>query len=216
MEIILLEDVYNQGVAGDVVKVAPGYARNYLIPQGMAIRATEGALKEMEVLREQAAARRAEQEAQMQTLADKLKDIILYFPVRASEQGTLYGSVTNLQIAEAIMEQVDYDVDRRRIGGDSLRSLGEYDIPVRLGAGLSPEVKVIVYREGEEEPAVGEMGAVEDPEPTVDFAEMTDEQYAELAAAAGEDEIDAELVEEVLEAEVVKELIEEPDDAQEA
>lgn len=217
MEIILLEDVYNQGVAGDVVKVAPGYARNYLIPQGKAIRATKGALKEMEVLREQAAERRKEREAQMQALSAQLEQLVLYFPVRASEQGTLYGSVTNIQIADSIMEQVEFDIDKRRVGGEPLRSLGEYDIPVRLDTGLVPEVKVIVYREGDEQPAVGEMNAVEEGiEPTIDFDEMTDEQYADLVAAAGEEAIDVELVEEVLDEEVAEELIEaEEDDSEE-
>lgn len=205
MEIILLEDVYNQGVAGDVVKVAPGYARNYLIPEGKAVRATKGALKEMEVLREQAAARRAEQEAQLASVADKIKDVVLYFPVRASEQGTLYGSVTNLQIAEAIMEQIDFEIDRRRIGGDALRALGEYDIPVRLGTGLTPEVKVIIYREGEEAPAVGEMNAVDEIEPEVDFTELTDEEVAELEAAAGIEDVDAEAIDEEADAELAEE-----------
>jgi len=216
MEVILIEDVYNQGVAGEVVDVKPGFARNYLIPQGLAVRVTKGTLKQMEVLRKQADQRREEREEQMAEVARQIQDLVLHFPVRASEQGTLYGSVTSMQIADAIIEQIGQDIDRRRVGDEPIRALGEYDVAVRLDAGQSTRVKVIVYREGEEPPAVGEMAEIEvaeAEEPGVDLTELSDVEYAELVSEAGEEAVDAGLVEEVLDEETAEAVIE--DEAEE-
>jgi len=186
MKIILLEDVYKQGVAGDVVDVAPGYARNYLIPRGMAVKASAGMLRRLETLRKQAEVRRAKRDKEYGQIAEKIQDLTLYFSVKASEAGKLYGSVTNAQIAEQLEELIGLEIDRRRIGDRPLRELGEFDIPVRLDAGLAPTIKVIVFREGDDPRLVEEEEAAE--------AEVEVEEAEEVAVAAEEEneEVEAE------------------------
>lgn len=150
MKIILLQDVYKKGVAGEVVDVAPGYARNYLIPRGMALKATPGAMRSAENLRKQASTRRAMRDQEFSQLAEQIRTIQLYFGVRAGETGKLYGSVTAGDIADQITAQYGIELDRRRIGDRPLRELGEFMIPVRLDAGLAPQVKVVIFREGQD------------------------------------------------------------------
>lgn len=148
MKIILLQDVYKKGVAGEVVNVAPGFARNYLIPRGMADKATPGALRKSENLRKLADIRRAERDQEYGAIAEKIQGLRLYFGVKAGESGKLYGSVTSGEIAEQLKGEIGLDIDRRRIGDQPLRELGEVSVPVRLDAGLVPYVQVVVYREG--------------------------------------------------------------------
>ncbi|HQA67706.1 MAG TPA: 50S ribosomal protein L9, partial [Aggregatilineales bacterium] len=146
MKVILLEDVYNQGVAGDVVDVAPGFARNYLIPKQLAVKATPGALKQLETLRANAAKRRAELEGRMEQVAQQIEGLTLYFPVKASERGKLFGSVTTQEIAERLKEEIGLEIDPRRVGDNPLRELGKFDVPVRLETGLVANVRVVVHR----------------------------------------------------------------------
>lgn len=148
MKVILLQDVYKKGVAGEVVNVAPGFARNYLIPRRMAAKATPGALRQSENLRKQAEIRRAERDKEYGAIAEKVQGLKLYFGVKAGESGKLYGSVTPAEIAEQLKQEIGLDIDRRRIGDQPLRELGEVAVPVRLDAGLIPHVQVVVYREG--------------------------------------------------------------------
>ncbi|MBN1429623.1 MAG: 50S ribosomal protein L9 [Anaerolineae bacterium] len=148
MKIILLQDVYKKGVAGEVVNVAPGFARNYLIPRGMAAKATPGALRKTENLSKQSVVRRAERDKEFGAIADKIKSLKLYFSVKAGETGKLYGSVTPADIAEQLKQEIGLDIDRRRVGDRALRELGEVSVPVRLDAGLVPSVQVVIYREG--------------------------------------------------------------------
>jgi large subunit ribosomal protein L9 len=150
MKVILLEDVYKKGVAGEVVDVAPGYARNYLIPRKMAVKATPGSLRQLENLRSRAEVRRDQRQNEYAAIASKIEEITLYFSVRAGETGKLYGSVTSAEIAEELNKAIGLDIDRRRIGDRSLRELGSYSVPVRLDAGLTPNVKVIIFREGDD------------------------------------------------------------------
>lgn len=180
MKVILLQDVYKKGVAGEVVEVAPGFARNYLIPRGMAVKATPGAMRQAENLRNQAAVRRAEKDKEYGVIAEQLKGVQLYFPVRAGETGKLYGSITPGDIADQIKTQVGLDVDRRRIGDRPLRELGEFNVPIRLDAGLAPTVKVVVYREGHDprETEVPAEEAVAEEAPSME-AETSAEAAAE-------------------------------------
>jgi large subunit ribosomal protein L9 len=150
MKIILLQDVYKQGVAGEVVNVAPGFARNYLIPRGMAAKATPGALRKAENLRKQADVRRAERQKEYGVIAGKIEGLKLFFSVRAGETGKLYGSVTPGDIAEQLKNEIGLEIDRRRIGDQALRELGEFAVPVRLEAGLIPRVQVVIFREGDD------------------------------------------------------------------
>jgi len=149
MKVLLLKDVYKLGHAGDVKKVADGYGRNYLIPQGLAALATPAAVKQAETLRQNAAISRAKLNAELSGVAEKLNALVIAFGVKAGETGKLYGSVTPAQVAEAIKKASGLDIDRRNVGHQPLRELGEYKVPVRLTTDLIPNVKVILHREGE-------------------------------------------------------------------
>jgi len=180
MKIILLRDVYKKGVAGEVVDVAPGYARNYLIPYGMAVKATPGAMRQAENLLKTAITRRAERDKEFSMLAEQIKDIKLYFGVRAGKTGKLYGSVTSGDITDQLKAQFGFEIDRRRIGDHPLRELGEFSVPVRLDAGLAPHIQVIIFREGQD-PRAGEEASeqpVLEPEPVME-ADAAEEAPAE-------------------------------------
>ena len=147
MKVILTADVYKHGVAGEIVTVADGFARNYLIPQGLATQATPGALKQSTRLRETAAARRAALDNKLNELARQIDGVELAFGRRAGSNGKLYGSVTSMEIADALMEKTGVDINRRRISQQPMRELGEYDVAVRLGNEITPTLKVVVVRE---------------------------------------------------------------------
>lgn len=149
MKILLLKDVYKLGRAGEVKKVAAGYGRNYLIPQGLAVLATPGALQQAEYIREKAAAQRDALNKEMSGIAEKMEGLVLTFPAKASETDKLYGSITTHLIAETLSEKTGVEIFRRQIDSQPLRMLGEHKVPVRLTVDLIPEITVIVYREGE-------------------------------------------------------------------
>lgn len=165
MKVILLEDVYKKGVAGEVVEVAPGFACNFLIPKGMAQKATPGALKMHQNLRARAASRRSEREQENVALAERLQELVLYFSVKAGETGKLYGSITPADISLGIQQELGIEVDRRRIGDKLLRDLGAFEVPVRLDAGLTAHIGVVIFREGQDprptEPELAEAGLEE-------------------------------------------------------
>ncbi|MEA3341859.1 MAG: 50S ribosomal protein L9 [Chloroflexota bacterium] len=158
MKIILTRDVSNLGQAGDVKDVATGYARNYLIPQGMAMKATSGALKEFKRHRVAESRRDDRVAARAHALAERLSGITLIFEAKSGETGRLYGSVTPDDIAAALERETGEKFDRRKhILSDPLREVGEHTISVRLMADVVAEVKAVVKPEG------GEL-----PEPTPD------------------------------------------------
>ncbi len=149
MKVLLLKDVYKLGRAGDVKRVADGYGRNYLLPQGMAILATADSLKMAERIREKANVQRAIVNQEMDAVAKQLAGLSLTFPAKASETGKLYGSVTTQMIVDAIKAKSGVEVARRQIDSQPLRMLGEYKVHIRLTVDLIPAIDVIVYREGE-------------------------------------------------------------------
>lgn len=155
MKVILLQSIYKHGVAGEVVDVAAGFARNYLIPRGIAKQATPNILAEHQELMAEAEARRNEFEDMLNSLARRIDGVELIFERRASPTGTLYGSVTTQDIADKLMEVTAddplgaIDINRRRISQQAIRELGQFQIPVRIGTEISPELNVIVVREGE-------------------------------------------------------------------
>ena len=162
MKVLLTKDVDKLGTAGEVKEVSGGYGRNYLIPQGMAVLATRGQVKQAEERlaaqhkREQAARRDAE------AIAARISGQTLRFTARVGELDRLYGSITSSDIAEKLAEQTGIEIDRRKIDLDEpLKRIGIYPIKVRLMAGLEPLVNVVV--EGEE-------GAIQLP-PDPDAAE---------------------------------------------
>ena len=149
MKVLLIKDVYKLGRAGEVKKVAAGYGRNYLLPQGLAVLATAGALKQAEKIGSQAEVRRTELNSELKDLAGHINGITLNFAAKAGETGKLYGSITTNDVAVAIQEKTRYEVKKQQIDMQPIRNLGEFTAYVRLTMDLVPEVKIIVHREGE-------------------------------------------------------------------
>lgn len=149
MDILLLEDVYNLGRAGDIKKVANGYGRNYLIPQGLAVPASSAAVKQAERIAEEANKRREVLNEEMSSVAEQVAEVQLIFPARAGETGKLYGSITTQAIAEQLSEKLGIEIDKRQIHSQPLRLLGMHTVAVRLTIDLIPEFSVVIYREGE-------------------------------------------------------------------
>jgi large subunit ribosomal protein L9 len=149
MKVLLLKDVYNLGRAGEIKKVANGYGRNFLIPQGLAVLATPGAVKQAERIRVEADKQRSILNQEMGAIAEQLKDVQLLFAARAGETGKLYGSVTTAMIADALTEKLGLELNKRQIDSQPLRLLGLHNVSVRLTIDLIPEIEVVIYREGE-------------------------------------------------------------------
>ena len=197
MKVMLVKDVYKLGRAGDIKKVADGYGRNFLISQGFAVLATPGAVKQAERIRKQAEIRRAEQNSELQGLADQIKDVVLTFPAKAGETGKLYGSITTQDVATALSEQTRFEVKKQQVDMQPVRNLGEFTAQIRLTMDLVPEIKVIVHREGEAYEEQAEEVAEEDKTE----AAVVEEVAAETPAEAGsEAEADGETTEETTEA----------------
>ena len=161
MEVILLQDMDKLGTRGQVVKVADGYARNYLLPQKQAVAATPQNLKWLEQQRVRFLKQEASEKADAADLAKLLADVSITETRKAGEQGTLFGSVTAQDIADKLAAQ-GYKIDRRKIQLEHpLKVLGEYDVPVRLHREVTATVKVKVEAEGALEP----QAPVDAPEP---------------------------------------------------
>ena len=178
MKILLLQDVYNLGRAGDVKKVANGYGRNYLIPQGLAVLATPGSMKMVDKIRFEAVKKRAILNEEMSGLAEQLKEITLTFAVRASETGRLYGSVNTRMLSEALSEKIGVSFSHRQFDAQPLRTIGEHKIRVRLTVDLIPEISAILYREGETPEAA-----------LVEASELADELLEEDEVVSFADEV---------------------------
>lgn len=149
MKVILLADVYKHGVAGEVIEVSDGFARNWLLPKNLARKATPGALRQAQVLRSQAATRKAALDHRLNELARQIDGVELFFGRRASPTGKLFGSVTTSEIADELNKQTGIDINRRRISQTALREIGTHHVPVRLGSESSPVLLVTVVREEE-------------------------------------------------------------------
>lgn len=204
MKVLLLEDVYKLGRAGDVKKVAPGYARNYLMPQGLAVLATPGAVKQADRIRKQGEIKRARVNEEMGGVAEQLEGTLFTFAARASETGRLYGSVNTQMLAEAVSEEIGVEIEARQIESQPLREIGKHTVAVRLTVDLIPEVEVIVHREGEppssaleeeEQEALKAEQALEELEGE-EAAEGAEETEAEAELPAEEAELDLEQAEE--------------------
>jgi len=198
MKVLLIKDVYNLGRAGEVKKVADGYARNFLFPQKMAVYATKGALNQIQKIESAAAKQRELLNEEMKGLSEQIAGLELAFTAKVGETGKLYGSITQQQIIDAVNEQLHVNLDRHQVESQPLRQTGEHDVRIRLTYDLVPEVKVLV--ESEEEEAVVEM-----------------EEEVEEAAAEMEDEVEetaAEMEEDVEEtAEEMEDSVEEDADS---
>ena len=183
MKVMLLKDVYNLGRAGDVKKVADGYGRNYLIPQGLAVLATPGVMKQAERIRDRATQERARLNQELGAVAERISGLELPFAVKAGDTGRLYGSVTTAMIAEAIEEAAGVQIARRQVDSQPLKMLGVHGVNIRLTMDLIPEVTVIVHREGEAPESAYALApeVIEEAEAVEDFAELRAELEAEDA-----------------------------------
>ena len=149
MEIILTQDVKNLGYKNDIVNVKPGYARNFLIPQGMAILATESARKVLAENMRQQAYKQEKIKKEAQELATVLEGLSLRIPAKAASTGKIYGSVNNVQIANAIKDAKGIDIDRKHIlvDDDTIKEVGNYKAKVRLHKDVTVEISFEVFAE---------------------------------------------------------------------
>ena len=148
MEIILLQNIDNVGDKHTIVSVKDGFGRNYLIPKGLAIIANEGNRKRLVELKRQEEARDAKRLGEFQEVAEKLKDVTLKIAAKAGTSGKIFGSVTNVQIAHAIKEAIDYDVDRRKIVlPEEVKVLGNYTAEIQFHPEVQGQVQFEVIQD---------------------------------------------------------------------
>ena len=210
MEVILLSDVDHVGLRGDVVSVARGYARNYLLPRRLAEEATPARVAELQKRDTLRARHEAKTADQAQEIADALSGTVLRFEVKAGPTGSLFGSVTPTDIADEIWSTKKIRVDRRKIESDPIKRIGRYEIPIGLFEDVRVEVKTEVIPEGGELPSDEELAELEAAERAEQEAEAPEEsvELEEILA-----EVDAA---EAAEAEAAEAEAAEPDETAEA
>ena len=165
MKVVLREDVDKLGLRGEVVDVARGYARNFLLPRKLAEPATPARVKELEKVNARRALNEAQSVEQAQEIAQRLGQAELRFDVKAGEKGVLFGSVTQTNLADAIWDKLKVRVDRRKIALDEpLKRIGRYQVPIELFAEVTVETRVLVVPEGGELPPEEELQAIEEAE----------------------------------------------------
>jgi len=208
MKVLLLEDVYKLGRAGDVKKVAPGYARNYLMPQGLVVLATPGATKQAGRIKKHGEVKRAKVNQELGGVAEQLEGKLFLFAAKASETRRLYGSINTQMIAEKVSEEIGVTVEAKQIESQPLRMIGKHDVSVRLTVDLIPKIEIIVHREGESPESAleeEEQEALRVEEALVDIFDDEDiDQDFETDDVADESEpaAEADLTEEVAEVEI--------------
>jgi large subunit ribosomal protein L9 len=190
MEVILLNDVDNVGLRGEVVNVARGYARNFLLPRKLAEPATAGRVAELKRIEEQRARHEARSADQANEIAAVLNKTVLSFDVKAGPTGALFGSVTTTDIADELWRTRKIRVDRKKIGTDSIRRIGRYTIPIHVFEDVTAEVKTLVVPEGGELPPEEELAAMEAAEAEAAAAAQAE---ADAHRAEAEAELEAEL-----------------------
>lgn len=189
MKVLLKEDVDNLGYAGEVHTVADGYGRNFLLPKGLAVKATPDVMKQAESWRSRADTRRAELRAEYDILSDRIRAVNVTFTARAGENGKLFGSITTHQLADRLNEALGTEIDRRKVGTEALRLVGEHHVPVRLSADHHPEFLVTILQEGapiaSAVPVAVESKETVEPTEDVDMVEDVEEEeaFAEEAEA---------------------------------
>jgi len=164
MDVILLADVEKVGLKGDVVSVARGFARNYLLPRKLAEEATAARVAELQKREAQKARHQAQTFEQARELAAALEQTLLRFEVRAGPTGSLFGSVTATDIVEELWRLKKVRVDRRKVGTDPIKRVGRYVVPVELFQDVTVDVQTHVVPEGGELPPEEELAAVEEAE----------------------------------------------------
>jgi len=159
--VILRQDVDSLGLRGEVVNVARGYARNYLLPRGLAQAATPALVRELEKRDQQRARHEAKTFDEAKAIADRIGALELRFDVNAGPTGSLFGSVTATNVADRLWEQEKIRVDRRKIDMDTIKRIGRYTVPVELFADVTAELHLAVAPEGQELPTEEELAALE-------------------------------------------------------
>ena len=180
MDVILLQDVEKVGLRGEVVHVARGYARNYLLPRKLAQEATPARVAELAKREAVRARHEAASFEEGQQIAETLGKTVLRFEVKAGPTGVLFGSVTPTDIADEIWRTRKVRVDRRKIGVDNIKRIGRYEVPIEVFQDVSVEVKTLVVPEGGELPSEEELAAMEE-------AEQREAEAQAAAEPAGEE-----------------------------
>ena len=181
MKVILLKELQGRGGEGDVIDVARGFAVNYLLPQGIAVEATKGELKQLEQRRKNIEKRELARTTDAATLKEALDGKSINIFTRVGEEGQLFGSVTTKMIADAILEQVGVTIDRKRIElGKGIKTVGKHDAMVDIYRDIKADVTVNVYPEGTE------LEIVEEPAEAEAEAEEATEAVAEATEEAAE------------------------------
>ncbi|HEX7311509.1 MAG TPA: 50S ribosomal protein L9 [Gaiellaceae bacterium] len=183
MEVILLNDVDSLGLRGEVVNVARGYARNFLLPRRLAEPATPAKVAELRKRDQQRSRHEARSVEQAQEMAAILEKTVLRFEVKAGPTGSLFGSVTTTQIADELWRTRKIRVDRRKIEIDTIKRIGRYDVPIELFQDVRVDVSTQVVPEGGELPSDEELAAME--------AEERAEQQEAEAPSEGPSELEA-------------------------
>jgi large subunit ribosomal protein L9 len=187
MEVILRQDVDSLGLRGDVVNVARGYARNFLLPRGLAQSATPALIRELQKRDAQRARHEAKTTDEAQAIADRLGSLELRFDVNAGPTGSLFGSVTATNVADRVWEQEKIRIDRRKLQMDTIKRIGRYTVAIELFADVTAELHLAVAPEGQELPSEEELAALEAAEQAAAAAE------AQAAAAAERETVFEEL-----------------------
>ncbi len=201
MQVILRQDVEKVGLRGEVVDVAAGYARNYLLPRRLAEPAAPGRVAELERIAASRARHEAQSFEQAQELVQKLESAELRFDVPAGETGTLFGSVTATDVAEKVWDEQRVRIDRRKLElPESIKRIGRYQIPVELFTDVTATLRVAVVPEGGELPPEEELQAMDEAAAQEEAAAADEAEQARVAEAAAtevaEAEADAEAAEE--------------------
>jgi large subunit ribosomal protein L9 len=208
MEVILLSDVEHVGLRGDVVSVARGYARNYLLPRRLAEEATPARVAELQKRDTLRARHEAKTAEQAQDIAQALSSTVLRFEVKAGPTGSLFGSVTPTDIADELWSAKKIRVDRRKIETDPIKRIGRYEVPIGLYEDVRVEVKTEVIPEGGELPSDEELAQLE-------AAERAEQEAAAPEAAVELEEILAEVdAAEAADAEAAEAEADEPTEAE--
>ncbi len=191
MEVILLRDVEKVGLRGEVVNVAAGYARNFLLPRKLAEQATAARVAEARKVDERRARHEAKTFEDAQQVAERLAQIELRFDVKAGPTGSLFGSVTPTDIADELWEKHKIRVDRRKIGRDTIKRIGRHSVPIELFQDVTAEVRTLVVPEGGELPPEEELEQLAAAERAQEEAAQQAKEELDLdeldAAAAAQD-----------------------------
>ncbi|MDP3046644.1 MAG: 50S ribosomal protein L9 [Chloroflexota bacterium] len=148
MKVLFVKDVKGTARSGEVKEVADGFARNLLLPKGLAVIATESAQKNVAVQKQIAHSKKERAKSESQALAEELEKVRVVFKVKVGDQHRLYGSITSADIAEAVSKEMGQEIDKRRIElEEPLRHLGQFQVPIHVASNLNPKVTVVVEQE---------------------------------------------------------------------